>query len=94
MTELRERNQVDYEILICEENIIFNYYLQERSEKLKAYKTKSEALEDCVSRKCEDVSLAQENLQGKCEDVKKLARLRVQQLFKYIFPISVVKPIM
>lgn len=64
----------------------------ERSEKIKAYRTKSEALEDCVSKRCEEVSVAQENLNEKYVDIKKLARLRVQQLFKYVFPISVVKP--
>ncbi|XP_050299469.1 beclin 1-associated autophagy-related key regulator [Anthonomus grandis grandis] len=65
---------------------------QERTEKLKAYKTKSESLEDCVGRKREDVSIAQEELKQKYVEIKRLAKLRVQQLFKYIFPISVVKP--
>ncbi|CAH1183010.1 unnamed protein product [Ceutorhynchus assimilis] len=66
---------------------------QERSEKLKAYKTKSAEVGDCAAIKSEKVSLAQEKLHKKNKEVKKIARLRVQQLFKYIFPISLVKPV-
>lgn len=64
---------------------------RERTEKIKAYKTKSEALEDCVSKKWEDVRLTQEKLNSMHEDLKRLSKLRVQQLFKYVFPISFVK---
>lgn len=62
------------------------------SEKLRHYKTKSGSLEDCVSKKHCDVSAVQDKLLNKSEEVKKLARLRVQQLFKYVFPISEVNP--
>ncbi|XP_060515756.1 beclin 1-associated autophagy-related key regulator [Cylas formicarius] len=65
----------------------------ERNEKLKAYKTKSEAIEDCVLRKCEDVTAVQEKLNKKQDDLKKLVRKRVEQLFKYVFPITTVKPV-
>lgn len=66
----------------------------ERSEKLKAYKTKSEALEDCVSKKFEDVSVTQDKLKEIFVVIRRLARLRVEQLLKYVFPISLVKPTM
>ncbi|XP_066158915.1 beclin 1-associated autophagy-related key regulator [Euwallacea fornicatus] len=64
------------------------------SEKMRQYKTKSGSLDDVVSQKYNDVALVHETLLEKNEEVKKLARLRVQQLFKYIFPINEVKPTM
>ncbi|KAF7265175.1 autophagy related protein 14 [Rhynchophorus ferrugineus] len=65
---------------------------RERNEIIRTFKTKSESLEDYVSDKWETVHTFRDNLHAKQKEVKKLAKLRVQQLFKYVFPISLVKP--
>ncbi|KAL1513883.1 hypothetical protein ABEB36_003223 [Hypothenemus hampei] len=65
---------------------------QGSANKTKAYKTKSEALGDCVSKKLEEVSSVKSKLQDTYVQVRKFSRLRVDQLFKYIFPITEVKP--
>ncbi|VEN54074.1 unnamed protein product [Callosobruchus maculatus] len=65
---------------------------EKRNKSLPKYNLKVQELEDFVSVKREKVEKLKEAQKQKQEELKKLVRLRIQQLFKFIFPISVVKP--
>lgn len=51
-------------------------------------------IEDYISRKHDDLAAAKEKLNNQYKDLADLVRLRVEQLFKFVFPITEVKPIM
>ncbi|CAG9860513.1 unnamed protein product [Phyllotreta striolata] len=61
---------------------------------LPRYEKKVKEHESCVSFKYDKLERIKENAREKQDKLKKLSRLRIQQLFKYIFPICVVNPTM
>ncbi|CAH1993951.1 unnamed protein product [Acanthoscelides obtectus] len=63
---------------------------EKRNKSLPKYNLKVQELEDFISVKREKVETFKETHKQKQEDSKKIVRLRIQQLFKFIFPISVV----
>ncbi|CAG9838268.1 unnamed protein product [Diabrotica balteata] len=65
---------------------------EKRTKALPRYDTKCQEMETIVSHKNEKVERVSESNREKQEELKKLVRLRIHQLFKYIFPITVVKP--
>ncbi|KAH1014910.1 beclin 1-associated autophagy-related key regulator isoform X2 [Dendroctonus ponderosae] len=61
---------------------------KERGERLGHFKTKNEMMEDYISRKHEDLTGAKEKLNKQYKDLTDLVRLRVEQLFQFVFPIT------
>lgn len=70
--------------------------LKEKNDKrnkiLPKYDLKVQELENHVAVRKEKVEKILDTYKEKQEILKRIVRLRIQQLFKFIFPITVVKP--
>ncbi|XP_056638534.1 beclin 1-associated autophagy-related key regulator isoform X2 [Diorhabda sublineata] len=62
------------------------------SKSLPKYDNKVHEIESFVCSKQEKVEKTRDSVKEKQEELKKLVKLRIQQLFKYIFPITIVNP--
>ncbi|CAG9813648.1 unnamed protein product [Phaedon cochleariae] len=67
---------------------------EKRNRSLPKYDNKVQELENYVAVRREKVEKIRDTTREKQEELKKLVKIRIQQLFKYIFPISTVKPTM
>ncbi|CAH1110736.1 unnamed protein product [Psylliodes chrysocephalus] len=67
---------------------------EKRTESLPKYENKVREHESYVGLRHEKVVKARGNVKKKQDELRQLVRMRIQQLFKYIFPICIVKPTM